>query len=66
MYMGVKIKDSVRDPKYIKKLVDKRLKESLEIMADDIYKRAKELEPPQPVKDSFADKMRKIIGNKDD
>lgn len=62
--MSVKIKNSIRDPKYMNKLVDKRLKESLEIMANDIYVKAKELEPPQPVKDSFADKIRRIIGGK--
>lgn len=60
--MTVKVKDNIRDPEYMRKLTDNKLRDSLKIMADDIYKRAKELEPPKPVKDSFADKMREIIG----
>ncbi len=60
--MSVKIRDSIRDPKYMKKIIDKRLKDSLEIMANDIYSKAKEVEPSKPVKDSLADKIRIIIG----
>lgn len=59
--MSLKIKNSVLDPKYMDKLVNQKLKDSLKQMSDDIYLEAKRREPPQPVKDSFADKMRRVI-----
>lgn len=59
--MSVKIKDSIRDPKYMKKLVDKRLKDSLEVMARDIQAEARRREPPQAVKDTIANKIKRLI-----
>ncbi len=62
--MPAYIKNTIRNENYMKKLISKMMDESIKVMAKDINKMSKELEPPQPVKDSFADRLRQIIGNK--
>ena len=61
-----KIKPNPQNPRTIrndkfKKLVDKRLKDSLEVMARDIQAEARRREPPQAVKDTIANKIKRLI-----
>lgn len=55
-------KVNIDNEKLNKYITDKAIQKAIKKMSDDIYKLAKELEPPKPVKDSIADKFRQIIG----
>lgn len=60
--MPVYIKRSIDNEKYMKQLIDKKMKAVLLSMSKDIQNKTRELEPPQYVKDSFAEKLRRYIG----
>lgn len=56
--MSVQIRKEVTRPDYLRKIIDKNMQKSITKMANDIYVKAKELEPSEEMKKNFFERVR--------